>query len=142
MLTFIPLDEIKSMESWEGKEINKAKEILAFELTSLVHDCEIATEVQNTVRELFKSGGAADMPSMELKNTDFTNGAIDIVTLLQKTGLCPSRSDARRAVDAGGVEASGEKITSIDKSFSIDDCSGDGIIIKRGKKNFYRVYIN
>jgi len=140
MLTFLSLDEIKAMESWEGKEINRAKEILAHEITSLVHSKEIADDVQETVRELFKSGGAADMPSFEISDVDFLDGFIDILTLLQLTGLCSSKSDARRAVDQGGVEAAGEKVTSIDKRFSADECSGDGIILKRGKKNYCRIF--
>ena len=140
MLTFIPIDEILDMEKWEGKEINRAKEILAFELTSLIHGEETAAEVRETVRELFNSGGAADMPSVKLDDTEFTDGVIDILTLLQKSGLCPSKADARRTVQQGGVEAAGEKVTSIDKAFTIDECAGDGIIVKRGKKTYCRVF--
>jgi len=141
MLTFLPLDEILAMEGWEGKELNRAKEILAYELTMLVHGEEIANDVRETVRELFKSGGASDMPAVELTDDDFSNGAVDILILLQKSGLCPSKSDARRAVQQGGVEAAGEKVTAVNKTFTFDECAGDGIVIKRGKKTYCRVYV-
>ena len=142
MLTFLPLEEINKMESWEGKELNKAKEVLAFELTSLIHSEDIARDVQNTVRELFQSGGAGNMPSVELSESDFTDGVVNILTLLFKSGLCSSKGDARRTVQMGGVEADGEKVTSIDKGFSVDECSGDGIILKKGKKSYCRVHFN
>ena len=141
LLTFLPLEEIWELEKLEGQELNKAKEVLAFELTSLIHGVEIAEQARETSRELFKSGGATDMPSVELSESDFTDGTMDIVTILQKVGLCPSKSDARRAVDQGGVEVNGEKIQSISASFSVDDCRGDGIIVRRGKKNFCRAII-
>ena len=140
MLTFLPLEEIHEMESWQGKELNRAKEILAFELTSLVHGQDIATEVQSTVQKLFNSGDAIDMPSVELVSSDFSNGTIDILTILQKSGLCSSKSDARRTIQHGGIEVAGEKVVSFDKHFSQDDCSGKGIVIKRGKKQFCRVF--
>lgn len=139
LLTFLPLEEIYELEKLEGEELNRAKETLAFELTSLVHGKDIAEQSRDTAKELFKSGGAADMPSVELNETDFIDGMIDILTILQKSGLCPSKSDARRAVDQGGVEVDGEKVTEISKSFSVEDCSGEGIIVRRGKKNYRRV---
>ena len=142
LLTFLPIEEIWEMERLKGEELNRAKETLAYELTALVHGKDIAEQSRDTARELFKSGGAADMPSVELTESDFDGGEIDILTILQKSGLCPSKSDARRAVDQGGVEAGGEKVSSITKSFSIGDCSGEGIVLRRGKKNFRRVFVN
>jgi len=141
MLTFVPLEEIVAMESLKAEELNSAKETLAYELTALIHGKEIAEHSRDTARELFKSGGAADMPSVELSEADFENGAVDILTILQKSGLCPSKSEARRAVEQNGVEVNGEKVTAFTKSFTPEDCLGEGIIIKRGKKNFRRVYI-
>ena len=142
MLTFLPIEEILEMENWEGRELNHAKEKLAFELTALIHGNETAENVRSTVRELFKSGGAADMPTAELAEADFTGGSIDILTILQKSGLCPSKSDARRAVQQGGVEAAGEKVTEISRSFTIEECTGEGIIVRRGKKNYRRVTVS
>ena len=138
-LTFLPIEEILAMEAWEGKELNQAKETLAYELTALIHGHETAANVRDTVRELFNSGGAADMPSVELAEADFADGVIDILTILQKSGLCPSKSDARRAVEQGGVEAAGEKVATISKVFTTTQCEGDGIVVKRGKKNYRRV---
>ncbi len=141
MLTFLPIDDIKAMETWEGAELNRAKEILAFELTTLVHNKEEAEKAQETARALFSAGGASDMPTTELANDDLTDGVIDILTLLQKSGLCPSKSEARRAVEQGGVEANGEKVTEFSKCFSAAELSGDGIVVKRGKKNFKRIIL-
>ena len=141
MLTFLPLEEIDAMESWEGSQLNKAKEILAYELTKLVHGDEEAAKAQQTARALFSSGGAADMPTVNFTEDDLTDGSIDILTALLKSGLCPSKSEARRAVQQGGVEAAGEKVNDIAKSFTKDELSGDGIVIRRGKKNFRRIVI-
>jgi tyrosyl-tRNA synthetase len=140
LLTFLPLEQIWEMERLKGEELNSAKETLAFELTALIHGSEIAEQSRDTARELFKSGGAADMPSVELCEADFEGGAIDVLALLQKSGLCPSKSEARRAVDQGGVEINGEKVTAISASFTAEDCAGDGVVIRRGKKNFRRVF--
>ena len=134
MLTFIPIEEIKQMESWEGNRLNEAKEILAFELTKLVHGEEEAAKAQADARSLFVSGGA-NAPEARITADDLTDGTIDIVTLLVKTGLCPSKSDARRAVEQGGVSADGEKITDIKASFD-EAALKAGVLIKRGKKNF------
>ena len=134
MLTFIPIEEIKQMESWEGSRLNEAKEILAFELTKLVHGEEEAAKAQADARSLFVSGGA-NAPEARITADDLTDGTIDIVTLLVKTGLCPSKSDARRAVEQGGVSADGEKITDIKASFD-EAALKAGVLIKRGKKNF------
>lgn len=139
MLTFLPLEEIDAMDTWEGSQLNKAKEILAFELTKLVHGEDEAVKAQETARALFSSGGAADMPTVTLGADDFGGDEIDILTVLQKSGLCPSKSEARRAVQQGGVEADGEKVTEFGKSFSKDQLSGEGVVIRRGKKNFRRV---
>jgi len=142
LLTFLPLEEILAMERWQGEELNRAKETLAFELTALVHGKEIAERSKETARELFKSGGAAEMPSVELNESDFSDGAVDILNILQKSGLCPTKSDARRAVEQGGVEVNGEKVTAFSKSYTMKDCAGEGIVVRRGKKNFRRVIIN
>lgn len=141
MLTFLPLEQIDEMSTWKDSKINEAKEILAYELTSLVHSEGDAVKAQETSRKLFASGGAENMPQVEISAEDFTDGNIDILTLLVKTGLCPSKSEARRAVEQGGVEALGEKITSFGKSYTETDLTGDGIVIRRGKKKFCRAVI-
>ena len=141
MLTFLPLDEISEMECWRGEELNKAKEALAYELTALVHGQDDAGKARDTARDLFRSGGAADMPSTELTDADFSDGSIDILTVLLKSGLCQSKADARRNIEQGGVEVDGEKITAFSHSFTPEDCAGDGIVVRRGKKNFRRVFI-
>jgi tyrosyl-tRNA synthetase len=141
MLTFLPLEQIQEMEKWEGSQLNRAKEILAYELTALVHSKEDAENAQATAKALFSAGGAADMPTCTITEADLTDGKIDILTMLVKSGLCPSKGDARRNVQQGGVEAGGEKITDIGKAFSADELSGEGIVIKRGKKNFRKVVI-
>jgi len=141
LLTFIPLEQIREMENRQGEELNAVKEILAFELTALVHGKETAERSRGTARELFESGGAADMPTVELPESDFVGGAIDILTILQKSGLCPTKSDARRAVDQGGVEVNGEKVESFGTKYTPEECLGDGIIVRRGKKNYRRVVL-
>jgi len=141
MLTFLPLEEIDRMEKWEGSEINRAKEILAFELTKLVHNEEEAKKAQDAARALFSVGGdISNIPSTRLVDTDFCDGAIAITDLLVKTGLVPSKSEARRAIDQGGVEAAGEKISDIGVRFTRQQLQGEGIILKRGKKAFNRVF--
>jgi len=141
MLTFLPLSEIDQMASWEGKELNRAKEILAHELTALVHGAEEAAKAGETAKALFTAGGAADMQTVALEASDLTEGSIDILSLLLKTELCPSKSEARRAVEQGGVEAAGERVESFDKSFTAGDLAGEGIILRRGKKKFCRVQL-
>ncbi len=142
MLTFLPLEQIDEMSKWQGAELNKAKEILAYELTKMVHGEEEVVKAQDTARKLFSNGGAAaDMPTTELSEADLTDGAIDILTLLQVSGLCPSKSEARRAVQQGGVEADGEKVNEFAKSFTADELKGDGIVIRRGKKNYRKIVI-
>ena len=139
MLTFLPLEEIDKMDSWEGAQLNTAKEILAFELTKLVHGEEEATKAQEAARALFSSGNAANMPTAELEESDFTDGSIDILTLLVKSGLVPTKSEARRAVEQGGVSVDGEKITDIKAVLNFEQFDGEGIVLKRGKKNFRKV---
>lgn len=141
MLTFLPLSEIEQMEQWEGSQLNQAKEILAFELTKLVHSEEEAMKAQESARALFASGTAAEMPTETLKAEDFTDGVIDVVTLVFKAGLVTSKSDGRRAVEQGGVMVDGEKVADIKQTFALDAFSGDGVVVKRGKKNFRRVVV-
>ena len=141
MLTFLPLEEIDKMDSWEGAQLNTAKEILAYELTKLVHGEEEAQKAQEAAKALFSKGAAADMPTTELTEADLTEGNIDILTMLVKTGLVPSKSEARRAVQQGGVAVDGEKITDIYASFAGEDLNGEGIVLKKGKKNFRKVVL-
>ncbi len=142
MLTFLPLEQVNEMDGWEGQQLNTAKEILAYELTKLVHGEEEANKAQVAAKALF-GGGADDsnMPTTELTEADLTDGAIDILTLLVKTGLCPSKGEARRNVQQGGVEAAGEKVTEFGKSYTAAQLSGEGIIIRRGKKKFNKVVL-
>jgi tyrosyl-tRNA synthetase len=140
MLTFLPMEEIREMEKWEGAELNRAKEILAFELTKLVHGEEEATKAQESAKALFSAGNAENMPTSELTSEDFVDGKIDILAILQKSELVPSRAEGRRAVEQGGVTVDGEKVTDPKLSFDLDSLKGDGIIVKRGKKNFRRVF--
>ena len=139
MLTFLPLEEIDKMDAWEGSQLNQAKEVLAFELTKLVHGEEEATKAQEGARALFSTGVAADMPTATLTEEDFTDGEIDILTVLVKTGLVPSKSEARRAVEQGGVSVDGEKVADIKATFEKASFAGDGRVVKRGKKNFRKV---
>ena len=141
MLTFLPLEEIDKMDSWEGVQLNTAKEILAYELTKLVHGEEEAQKAQEAAKALFSKGAAADMPTTELTEADLTEGNIDILTMLVKTGLVSSKSEARRAVQQGGVAVDGEKITDIYASFAGEDLNGEGIVLKKGKKNFRKVVL-
>ena len=140
MLTFLPMEEIDAMNDWEGSQLNKAKEILAYELTKLVHGEEEAVKAQDAAKALFSTGDAANMPTAEITADDFTEGSIDIISLLQKSGLVPSRSEGRRAVEQGGVSVDGEKVTEIGKAYTVEEI-GDGIVLKRGKKNFRKVIV-
>ena len=139
LLTFVPLEEITKMESWQGEELNRAKEVLAYELTALVHDKDTAEAALATSKGLFSSGGAANMPTLELEDSDFADGPIDILAVLQKSGLCTSKSEARRAIEQGGVEANGEKVKDFTLTFTKEEAAGGDIIVKRGKKNFRRI---
>ena len=140
MLTFLPLEEIDKMDAWEGAQLNQAKEILAYELTKLVHGEEEAQKAQEAARALFSQGNAADMPETQLAEEDFRDGTIDILSMLVAGELVPSRSEARRAVQQGGVTVDGEKISDIHKSYSKEELAGEGVIVKRGKKNFRRIH--
>ena len=142
MLTFLPLEQIAEMDNWEGRQLNQAKEILAYELTTLVHGEEEALKAQESARALFTSGNAQQMPSCELTEEDFKDGSIDILDLLAKSGLTSSRSEARRAVEQGGVTVDGEKVTDMKVSYRPEAFEGDGVIVKRGKKNFRRIRLN
>ena len=142
MLTFLPLEEIDAMESWEGAQLNQAKEILAFELTKLVHGEEEASKAREASHALFAGGGdSAHMPTVELSSADFADGDMDILSLLVKTELAPSRSDARRAVEQGGVSVADEKVTDIKTSYNADSFGADGLVVKRGKKKFEKVVV-
>ena len=142
MLTFLPLEEIDAMESWEGAQLNQAKEILAFELTKLVHGEEEASKARETSHALFAGGGdSAHMPTVELSSADFADGDMDILSLLVKTELAPSRSDARRAVEQGGVSVADEKVTDIKTAYNADSFGADGLVVKRGKKKFVKVIV-
>ena len=142
MLTFLPLEEIDAMKSWEGAQLNQAKEILAFELTKLVHGEEEATKAREASHALFAGGGdSAHMPTVELSAADFADGDLDILALLVKTELAPSRSDARRAVEQGGVSVADAKVTDIKTTYSADSFGADGLVVKRGKKKFVKVLV-
>ena len=142
MLTFLPLEEIDAMESWEGAQLNQAKEILAFELTKLVHGEEEANKAREASHALFAGGGdSAHMPTVELSSADFADGDMDILSLLVKTELAPSRSDARRAVEQGGVSVADEKVTDIKSAYNADSFGADGLVVKRGKKKFVKVLV-
>ena len=138
MLTFLPLEQIQEMEAWEGSQLNKAKEILAYELTNLVHGEEEAIKARDAAKALFSSGNAANMPSYTLKDEDLTDGSIDILSLLYVSGLVPSKSEARRAVQQGGVSVNGEKVTDIKTSYTANDFAED-MVLKKGKKNFRKI---
>ena len=141
LLTFLPLEEIQEMEKWEGSQLNKAKDILAYQLTELVHGEEEAKKAQAGAQALF--GGSADtahMPCTELEESDFAeDGTIDLITLLVKSGLVPTRSEGRRAIEQGGVSIDGEKNTDIRHAMKKEDFQGEGVILKRGKKKFNKV---
>ena len=138
MLTFLPLEQINEMDSWEGAQLNTAKEILAFELTKLVHGEEEANKAQNAAKSIFVANDDADMPETKLSDEDFRDGRCDILQMLVAAGFCPTRSDARRNVEQGGVSVNGEKVTDVKASFSREEI-GDGVVLKKGKKNFKKI---
>jgi len=139
MLTFLPVEEINLMNSWEGAKLNEAKEILAHELTALVHGKEEADKAKEAARALFSTGVAADMPTTKLDSSAFTDGKIDIIGLLVAAGLVPTRSEGRRAVEQGGAVVNDDKITDIHTTFDMNFFDGDGVVVRRGKKNFRKV---
>ena len=139
MLTFLPLEQIDEMEAWEGSKLNEAKEILAFELTKLVHGEEEAVKAQEGARALFSSGNAAQMPETKLVDEDFEDGQIGILKLMVKAGLATSNGEARRNVEQGGVTIDGEKVTDVRMTLTKEQISAEGIVVKRGKKKFMKV---
>ena len=142
LLTFLPLEEIDEMAKWEGSELNKAKEILAYQLTELVHGEEEAKKAQEGARALFSGADTSHMPTTELSEEDFDEeGKIDLITLLVKAELVPSRSEGRRAIQQGGVSIDGEKLTDIYHTVEKDAFAGDGIVLKRGKKKFKKICV-
>ena len=143
MLTFLPLEQIDEMDTWQGSQLNTAKEILAFELTKLVHGEEEAAKAQEAARALFGGGGdSANMPCTKLCREDFTaEGEIDILTLLVKCGLAASKGEARRLVQQGGVTVCGQKVADIEARFSCKDCCGEGAVIKKGKKVYHKAVL-
>lgn len=142
MLTFLPLEQIDEMDKWEGSQLNQAKEILAFELTKLVHGGEEAKKAQESARALFSGGNAAQMPEAVLTDEDFEDGGIGILRLLVKAGLAPSNGEARRNVEQGGVSVDGQKVSDVKAVVSKDDIAGGGVVLKRGKKKFVKVVLN
>ena len=141
MLTFLPIEQIDEMDKWEGSQLNTAKEILAYELTKLVHGEEEAEKAQAAAKALFGGGTDAEIPTTELSEADFEGDTIDILSVLQKSGLCTSRSDARRNVEQGGVSVDGTQCKDIKASFTKAQFAGDGMVFKRGKKNFKKVVL-
>ena len=140
MLTFLPLEQIDEMDKWEGSQLNRAKEILAYELTALVHGEEEAKKAEESAKALFGAGGdSANMPTSVLTDTDFENGSINVLSMLVTTGLCPSRGEARRLVQQGGVTIDDVKVASIDESLARERFEDEGIIVRKGKKVFHRV---
>ena len=141
MLTFLPLEQIDEMAHWEGSQLNRAKEILAYELTSLVHGEEEARKAEASAKALFAGGGSNEnMPTTEITESELSDGAMDIMTVLVRSGLCASKSEARRNIQQGGVTVNDEKITDISKSFGADELK-KGIIVRRGKKNYIKVIL-
>ena len=142
MLTFLPLEEIDKMDSWEGAQLNEAKAILAYELTKLVHGEEEADKAKAAAQALFAGGGdASNMPTTELTNDDFGGGAINVLTLLVKCGLAASNSEARRLVQQGGVTVGDEKVSTIDATYGCEQFTGEGVVIRKGKKVFHRAVL-
>ena len=142
MLTFLPLEQIDEMDKWEGSQLNRAKEILAYELTALVHGEEEAKKAEESAKALFGAGGSsANMPTSVLTDADFENGNINVLSMLVATGLCPSRGEARRLVQQGGVTIDDVKVASIDESLARERFEGEGIIVRKGKKVYHRVKV-
>ena len=141
MLTFLPLEQIDEMDKWEGSQLNQAKEILAYELTNLVHGQEEAEKARDSARALFSAGVAAEMPTAQLSEEDFSEGRIDMISILCKAGLVSSRSEGRRAIEQGGVTFGEEKVTDVKAAFDRDIFAGEGVVVKRGKKNFRRIVL-
>lgn len=141
MLTFLPLEQIDEMDEWEGSQLNTAKEILAFELTKLVHGEEEASKAQESARALFSTGVAAEMPTAELSDEDFADGSIDLISILCKAGLVQSRSEGRRAIEQGGVTFAEDKVTDVKAAYGKECFEKEGVVVKRGKKNFRKIVL-
>ena len=139
MLTFLPLEQIDEMDKWEGAQLNRAKEILAFELTKMVHGEEEAKKAEETAKAIFTSGDAANMAAVKLEADAFTDGSIDIVSLIHAAGLAATKSEARRVVSQGGASVAGEKVSDITAKFDKEFFAGDGVVVKKGKKSFIKV---
>ena len=140
MLTFLPIEEILAMESWEGAELNKAKEILAFELTKLVHGDEEAAKAESAAKGIFSAGSTENMPTAQLEEEDFKDGKADLIGILVRAGLVKSRSDGRRAIEQGGVVVNDEKVTDVYAAYTKDAFESD-FIVRRGKKNFKKIIL-
>ena len=141
MLTFLPLEQIDEMDHWEGSQLNQAKEILAYELTNLVHGEEEAKKAQESARALFSTGVAAQMPTCELTDEDMEDGSIDLISVLCKAGLVNTRSEGRRAIEQGGVTVGEDKVTDVKAAYEKDAFAGEGLVVKRGKKNFRKIIV-
>ena len=142
MLTFLPLEQIDEMDHWEGSQLNTAKEILAFELTKLVHGEEEAAKAQQAAKALFVGGGdMSNVPATQLTQEDLNEDSIGILDLMAKCKLVPSKKEARRLIEQGGVEVDGEKIHDVAVTFTAEQLSGDGLMIKKGKKVYHRAHL-
>ena len=142
MLTFLPIEQIDEMDQWEGSQLNRAKEILAYELTNLVHGEEEAKKAEEAARALFAGGGSSEnMPTATLTDDQFVNGSIDILGVMVAAGMASSRSEARRAVEQGGVSVKGEKVTDIKASYTKDIIGAEEFIVKKGKKSFKKIVV-
>ncbi len=141
MLTFLPLEQILEMEKWEGADLNKAKEILGFELTKLVHGEEEATKAMESAKSLFAGGSNENMPTTEISEADLVDGKIDLIGILVKAGLVTTRSEGRRAIEQGGVTVNDDKITDIKKAYTLDEISDKDFVIRRGKKNYKKIIV-
>ena len=141
MLTFLPLEQILEMEKWEGADLNKAKEILGFELTKLVHGEEEATKAMESAKSLFAGGSNENMPTSEITEADLYDGKIDLIGILVKAGLVPTRSEGRRAIEQGGVTVNDDKITDIKKAYTLDEIADKDFIVRRGKKNYKKIVV-
>ncbi len=141
MLTFLPLEQVQEMQSWEGARLNEAKEILAYDLTQLVHGEEEAKKAQEGARAVFSGASTENMPTAEISDSDFTDGSIDILTLLVAAKLVTSKSEARRAVEQGGTSVNGEKVTDLKKSYTKDDITAADFVLRRGKKSFAKIVV-
>lgn len=140
LLTFLPIEEIEAMNDWEGAQLNKAKEILAYELTKLVHSEEEAKKAEQTAKSIFTGGNSENMPSVEIDLDVFKEGNIDIISIVHLAGLVSSRSEARRAIEQGGVSINGERVNSIEETFPLE-LFKDGVVVKKGKKSFKKVTV-